>query len=345
MRMFCGFSSTLRTLFPLTLSVNLSFILSFSLSLILSLSFIVAPANLAEAAGPSQVSNEKNSQNARNDESRAKRPLLRPYVIYGQDGRVDLYEVKNATVQTLARSSVALIEDAYIKAGDKGMYQVFGDSLEKRLRVCTTERFSQQKSVAYCSGTLIAPDLVLTAGHCVADTWTCETTTFVFDFRIRDATDPLETVDSARVYRCKKLEWTQVEDTGDFALIRLDRTVTDRNPVDYRTKADIQSGDPVFVLGHPLGLPLKLTDAANVRRVDTAFFLSDTDTYVGNSGSPVFNANSGLLEGVLVQGEDDFETKGSCLISKVCEQNACRGESSTSMSAIRPVLGRLLRSE
>ena len=41
---------------------------------------------------------------------------------------------------------------------------------------------------AYCSGTLVAPDRIVTAGHCV-DSTSCDTTTFLFNYYVtaRDA--------------------------------------------------------------------------------------------------------------------------------------------------------------
>ena len=36
------------------------------------------------------------------------------------------------------------------------------------------------------------------------------------------------------------------------------------------------------------------------------YFTANLDTYRGNSGSPVFNAITHKVEGVLVRGEQDF---------------------------------------
>ena len=53
------------------------------------------------------------------------------------------------------------------------------------------------------------------------------------------------------------------------------------------------------------------------------------DTYGGNSGSPVFNAATHEVEGILVRGETDFTSNGTCNVSLVCPTSGCRGEDVT----------------
>ncbi|MCX5789575.1 MAG: hypothetical protein NTX64_13880, partial [Elusimicrobia bacterium] len=60
----------------------------------------------------------------------------------------------------------------------------------------------------------------------------------------------------------------------------------------------------------------------------------DVDSYGGNSGSPVFNADTGLIEGVMVRGQEDFEDAGGCRKSKVYLQGAGGGEQVTMISAL-----------
>ena len=47
------------------------------------------------------------------------------------------------------------------------------------------------------------------------------------------------------------------------------------------------------------------------------------------SGSPVFNSDTHEVEGILVRGETDFVTQGSCRVSLVCPSSGCRGEDCT----------------
>jgi hypothetical protein len=57
--------------------------------------------------------------------------------------------------------------------------------------------------------------------------------------------------------------------------------------------------------------------------------VANTDTYGGNSGSPIFNSTTHVVEGILVRGETDFVWNGNCRVSNVCTANGCRGEDCT----------------
>ena len=65
------------------------------------------------------------------------------------------------------------------------------------------------------------------------------------------------------------------------------------------------------------------------RSNDAGYFVANLDTYGGNSGSPVINAGTGILEGILVRGETDFIHQGTCFESYVVPDDGGRGEDST----------------
>jgi len=56
------------------------------------------------------------------------------------------------------------------------------------------------------------------------------------------------------------------------------------------------------------------------------WFVANTDTFVGNSGSGVFDANTKELVGILVRGAQDYVADGSCNRVNVCPNDGCRGE-------------------
>ena len=68
------------------------------------------------------------------------------------------------------------------------------------------------------------------------------------------------------------------------------------------------------------------------------FFVATTDSYGGNSGSAVLSQETHQIEGVLVRGETDFVIEGNCHVSKVCAEDACRGEDVTKVAAITPFI-------
>ena len=123
---------------------------------------------------------------------------------------------------------------------------------------------------------------------------------------------------------------------ADYAVVELDRPVTGRSPLMFRTSGQISDNAGLVVIGHPSGIPTKVAGGANVRSQDNGFFVANLDTYGGNSGSAVFNSQSGVVEGILVRGERDFVYQGNCKVSKVCENESCRGEDVTRITEAAP---------
>jgi hypothetical protein len=251
-------------------------------------------------------------------------------VIYGSDTRIDLYQTDDARLRSLADSTVALFQSADVTAnGDaaKLATQNYGQSMN----LCKEEPFYEQGSGAFCSGSLVAPDVIMTAGHCVTSAAECANIKFVFGFAIKEKGVETDSVPAAEVYGCKELIGRQqVNDGADWALVRLDRTVSGHAPLKLDLTGAVAKGDEVLVIGHPSGLPTKIAGGAHVRDASNdGFFVANLDTYGGNSGSAVFNATTGLVEGVLVRGETDFVKKGDCQVSNVCPVDGCRGEDVT----------------
>jgi V8-like Glu-specific endopeptidase len=122
----------------------------------------------------------------------------------------------------------------------------------------------------------------------------------------------------------------------DYAVIQLDRKVTDRRPLSFRKSGKVSIGESVVVIGHPSGLPTKIADGAKVRSHSGKYFVANLDTYGGNSGSAVFNHNTGEVEGILVRGENDYiQSSRGCMVSNKCPVDGCRGEDVTYITNIK----------
>ena len=69
---------------------------------------------------------------------------------------------------------------------------------------------------------------------------------------------------------------------------------------------EIQVGEPLCLIGHPWGLPTKVSHTAEVLKNDgLTWFMANLDSFEGNSGSAVFNELTGEVEGILVRGKPD----------------------------------------
>ena len=70
---------------------------------------------------------------------------------------------------------------------------------------------------------------MVTAGHCI---WSGDKANarFVFGYRMADATRAVRRIPAADVYTATEIVARQVNDTADYALVRLDRAVAGRTP-------------------------------------------------------------------------------------------------------------------
>lgn len=259
-----------------------------------------------------------------------------PTVIYGDDDRLDLYAVKNAHQNELADSTAALVKGDQLTLNGS-VYDIDADTLGASMGLCEKERFFTQPNAAFCSGSLVGDDLLITAGHCITGPSDCERTKFLFNYSITKEGEFPTTANIANVVGCKEIVARHLENDGaDYAVIRLDRKISNHKPLRINRADSLKSGDSIGVIGHPSGLPTKVAFGDSVvRDVSTpGYFLASLDTYGGNSGSAVFNAKSGLVEGILVRGERDFISENGCRVSNQCPATGCRGEDVTKISAL-----------
>lgn len=266
--------------------------------------------------------------------------------IYGTDSRKEYFEVQ-PEIRVLADSVASLWSATDLEALPEGGFKLKTEKFsEMRVdggRVCASEPYRDQPAGAGCSASLVGEDLLLTAGHCVSSQAQCDRIKVVFGFNISviGGEAPLG-IPASNVYDCKEIVKSAFESSGgevatdrDFAVIRLKRKVEGREPLRLNRAGGLAKGDAVFTIGHPMGLPAKIADDATVvKLVETnLFFEANLDTYVRNSGSPVFNGRTNRIEGVLVRGNKDFRRgPEGCMLSNVAPQNVEDGEDVTKTS-------------
>lgn len=261
--------------------------------------------------------------------------IAAPPVIYGDDNRKDVFEASSQFVE-LSKGTAAMISNDKVSVAN-GTATISGDTLESR-GICADERFAQQMTAANCSGFLVSENVLVTAGHCIKNDSDCASYKWVFDFKMdAEKQDSME-VPASDVYSCSRIISRTLDNMtkDDFAVIQLDRKVTDRRPLHFRRSGQIGVGEAVVVIGHPSGLPTKIADGANVRSRQGKFFVANLDTYGGNSGSAVFNVRTGDIEGILVRGENDYvQSERGCMVSNKCPADGCRGEDVTYITNIK----------
>lgn len=267
---------------------------------------------------------------------------ITPMVVYGDDNRSDLYEVQSEEVRAVAASTVALISKEHLQNNDSNGYYHRGTTLGKEKKLCSEERFFNQPTLSDCSGFLVGEDLVVTAGHCILSAKSCNSFYFVFDYKMDNAHVGPKFSSYDDVYSCKKIVERKLNDVTDYALIRLNRPVKNRQPLRLQTRP-AQVGDAVYTIGYPSGLPTKVVNSATVRASYSEYFVANLDAFGGNSGSAVFNEATNEVIGILVRGDDDFkyDRARSCNVTNHCEDDSCSGEDITHISFIQKALSNI----
>lgn len=257
-------------------------------------------------------------------------------VIYGDDNRVDVYESNNSDFVELSKSTAAQISKSNLKKSwMSNVYTIKAKSLSER-GMCKTERFANQPTAARCSGFLVSDKYIVTAGHCVQTQSDCNDNYWVFNYKMKNSTEAPKEVAEENIFKCKKIisQVLSRSSMDDYALIELDRPATNFTPLTLRKSGKPAVGDKLVVIGHPTGLPTKISDGAEVRSLKGKYFTANLDTYGGNSGSAVFNVTTGEVEGILVRGDTDYVRDGGCQVSNRVGNDSGRGEDVTFITNI-----------
>jgi len=267
--------------------------------------------------------------------SQNKERFVFPKVIYGEDNRQDVASSSQKN-QGFAASTMAQISpDEW-----DNNFNLTSKTLGEEFRLCPGERFENQLSVSRCSGFLVAPDVVVTAGHCMQSQSDCDQFRWVLDFK-----DDVRSLKSSNIFGCKEVLNQVLDDENslDYAVVKLDRSIEGRRFFRTRTSGVVATGTPLVVIGHPSGISTKVSAGASVRSSNEPnYFVSNLDTFGGNSGSAVINVNSGVVEGVLVRGDEDYTIVdgpdgGRCRKVNVCANDGCNGEEVTKMTSVEGV--------
>ena len=258
--------------------------------------------------------------------------------IYGLDDRRDLYQISNPQWLKNARAIAALVPKRKLKKvfGRPDLYRL---KTKKAGDTCSLQRFNDQEQIAKCSGFLVAKDILVTAAHCVRTRLGCIGSRWVFGYDISEQGKNYTKIRKKDVYKCVEVIESRLRrfSSLDYAVVRLDRVVKDREPLKIRTTGKVRLGEKLYLGGYPSGLPLKMAGGARVRsNKNENYFLANLDSFEGNSGGPVFNSKGDFVEGILVGGEEDYvwSDRRECFKAKRCFNLGCEGGEVTRITSI-----------
>jgi hypothetical protein len=259
-------------------------------------------------------------------------------VIYGTDDRNSIDDTNEKNFK-LNSASIAMMvsNDKLIESVNGVLTKITGETLEKAFSLCPGQRFGNEISTGKCTGFLIGDDLLASAGHCVINDSACQENSWIFEFRdglILHGQVPEDLyIPSKNIYRCKELvaRESNPDLKIDYEIIRLDRPVLDRPVLKLSDKIKIEDNADLILVGHGLGLPQTISPGVKILSNENPnYFLVNSNSFSGNSGSPIFNKKTGEVEGILVRGEQDFEfdQEKNCNNVKICPEDGkgCSGE-------------------
>ena len=255
--------------------------------------------------------------------------------LYGEDNRSEFYQLKDKKIQELSKAMAYQVERHYELKG--WTFNRFWTILTRSFEdagICSSEKYSKQPSMRNnCTGVLIAPKLILTAGNCITDHY-CKNDLYYWMFNYNLKSESSFNVKRSRknFYLCKRL-LTRVYDPStatSYAVIELKKAVRGVTPVELSSKEELQDGDKVFTMGHLRGLPLKIDTGGRVFNSTQDYFFTNSDISGSTLGSGIFNSRTYKLEGLMVHGTRSHIKQG-----KECKEEQLLDDSDPSEFAIK----------
>ena len=235
-------------------------------------------------------------------------------IIYGDDDRMEEYQVNNPSLLAAGDATVILVPLSALTTNSDGSYnlpdQTFGEWYSEYYgnSLCPDEPYTDQPTPGFCSGFLVAPDIIATAGHCAYCPCELSYMAVIFGFVMHDEETPALVIPAQDVYFVQDVINNQIE-FPDCALMRLDRKVTGHTPLPIRHTGKIDDDQSLVLISYPMGLPRKYDWGGKVYdNTPATFFSVNLDAYPGSSGGVVLNRDTLSVEGILVRGPASFET-------------------------------------
>ncbi len=268
----------------------------------------------------------------------------RAAVVYGADGRTEVYAETNAALRAVAESAIAMKVRATLldEADPADVRFDYSRTLGEAKMLCAGERFAEQIEPGVCSGTIVDTQHVLTAGHCMDEPSDCDDYAWVLGFRYA-ADGVLAPLTSDDVYRCGAVVARFDDSEVDWAVVRLSRPVVGHVPATVRREASaLPDGSPLALIGHPNGIPMKIDAGGAVTwsSADATWLRATVDAFNGNSGSGAF-ALDGTMVGILGGGETDYVDRGGCNVVNVIDPPPT--DDGERLTYVRPALEALCR--
>lgn len=266
--------------------------------------------------------------------------------VFGQDDRFEIYQYPKIN-QKIGPSVAIMLSPVFLNKKTDGYEMNFSNiSDSTEVALCKGQKFYGQPTASVsCSGFLVAPDIMMTAAHCVTRinsevrnsvTPQCSDFMWVFDFKYKNQKLLDTFFPNENVAYCKEIIYAKYDHVKlnanmpkpiygeDIALVKLDRKMN-RPYLTFGNDLNLKKGDKVYTVGYPDGLPQKVTLNGTVKSNEAEnYFTSTLDIFGGNSGGPVLNSNDEVM-GVVVRSipysDYRYLEDKECSVVQRCSQN------------------------
>jgi V8-like Glu-specific endopeptidase len=256
---------------------------------------------------------------------------MRIIPLWDKDDRLDWYEIDDEKAKGQTQCVAAILKKKDVVDQENGYSKLKTRPLKDIFNIpplCENVRFREQPTACgrILTGFLVKNNVIATAGHFTGamDTGNPEDLRFVFGYKMLDKDTPVIDIPNKDIYKGKKILHLANSNGLDYALLELDRPVNGQR-VATLSRGTITKNEPLYVIGYPMGLPLKYAPNGKVtdnnNRLD---FTTDLDVFLNNSGSPVFNLKHEVIGVVITADKQTFklipipENGNQCRIYVVC---------------------------
>ena len=223
--------------------------------------------------------------------------------------------------------------------------------LKGGLELNSKNRFlNQQSSKCLGTGFFVAEDVIATAAHVIEDSLESLSTDIRFvrnlsilkDEQVTDAgiiineEDIFKPISETLSQSCYDFSETK----SDWAVMKVISKTGEKSPVTTILEEEVvEEGQELYCLGHGLGLPTKVSCIGKVIKIDPSKDCFDTDLTIfsGNSGSPVFDAKTHRVVGVLARGTKEMVKIGNTILF----QKSFKPEEGEECQQLKPVIAAL----
>ncbi len=237
------------------------------------------------------------------------------------DDRKDFYEITDERIKENANCTAIICRKGNLIDEKNGFSTMKIKNYGETFNLCDSEPFRNQPIAAggLCTGFLVKDNIIATAGHCV-DKNNLTDLSIVFGFKMMDASTPVIRFPNQDIYKgveIIRMKFDRMSVGEDWALVKLDRSAAEQ-AIATLSKQDISLNQNFYVMGYPLGLPLKYAPGSCVCDIHESHFATQLDVYSGNSGSPVFDKDTHGVIGMVVRAYSrDFRWTGQGWISVI----------------------------